>query len=405
METMAARISEQISAFDAATAAATESISSLLDLARELSLDDREAASLLLDAAKAVGVATQAREGQLVQLLAQADRVQANRAGLAPWIATHLDATANKARAIAQSAKRVGAVPELREVLSSGAIGADTIRALTRTAKAVAHTSIDQADSLAKTLDLAAREGVTAANRHIRVLEESLDPGRAEKLLAKQRQRSFARITQVESGMTRIECLIDPERATTMRAAIDLYTADVIRTRQYDGRGDVLPGDIRSTEQIQAHALVRMAEVFLNADPEVRGAKFTAPMLYHAPLFPDGSGMAESVYGELIPLSEVAPAEHPAAHLVEHVDGQPVLLDGKPIDRDPTARLASAAQRIALAFRDRKCSYPGCDRPPTWALHAHHVTPHSKGGPTTMANLALYCAEHHTLVHLPQQVP
>ena len=70
-------------------------------------------------------------------------------------------------------------------------------------------------------------------------------------------------------------------------------------------------------------------------------------------------------------------------------EGQPVLLNGQRLDQDPAARLASSAQRIALGWRDRTCRHPGCGRPSTWALHAHHVTPYGKGGPTVMGNLAL----------------
>ena len=87
-------------------------------------------------------------------------------------------------------------------------------------------------------------------------------------------------------------------------------------------------------------------------------------------------------------------------HLL-HLDqnGEPVLLDGVKIDANPNARLASPAQRIALAYRDQHCSYPGCTRPTTWSLHAHHRTAFSDGGPTIVENLTLLCSEHHVLVH------
>jgi hypothetical protein len=55
-----------------------------------------------------------------------------------------------------------------------------------------------------------------------------------------------------------------------------------------------------------------------------------------------------------------------------------------------------------LAWRDKHCTYPGCDRPPTWGLHAHHKKPYKLDGPTIMRNLALLCAEHHTLIHHPR---
>lgn len=393
---------DAITTLRAANTTADEAIATILTTAHQIHPDDRENAHALLEAAEAIGRSEQARHGQLIQLLAQIDRIRANKGGLAPWIATHLDVTPGRSRAIAQSARRIGHLPELAAPLASGNVGAETVRTLTRAARAIEHTDHDQAATLTTTLDLAANEGASAANRHIRELEESLDPGHAQERLAKQRKRSFARITKIENGMCRLEVLLDPVRATTVRAAIDQQTAAWIRARQYD-RADPLPDDVRSIEQLQAQAVTRLAEVFLNADPAVRGADFTPSTLYYVSLLESDGLLAESVYGDLMPRSAVAPKGDNAARLLEHLDGRPMFLDGMPIDTEPTARLATASQRVALGFRDRQCTHPGCTRPVTWSLNARHQIPYSKGGPTTLDNLVLLCAEHHTLTHHPDQ--
>ena len=315
---------------------------------------------------------------------------------LKPWIATHLDVSDSKARGIAEAARRIGNVPELAEPLSSGRVGADTVRTLTRTAKAIEGTGQDKTTTLTGMLETAGRDGVTAANREIRELEHTLNPGSSQDLLTQQRARSFARVIELEDGRCRIEALLDPIRATIVRSAIDQATAAWIRERQYDGT-DPLPEDVRSTEQIAAHALVRMAEVFLHADSATRGVKFTPQILFTALLSEAEGGLARSVYGTMVPISGL---EDAAVHVLEHdQDGEPVLLDGVEIDADPDARLASPAQRVALASRDRHCTYPGCGRPPTWALHAHHRTAYSQGGPTVTRNLTSLCSEHHVLLH------
>jgi Domain of unknown function (DUF222)/HNH endonuclease len=59
-----------------------------------------------------------------------------------------------------------------------------------------------------------------------------------------------------------------------------------------------------------------------------------------------------------------------------------------------TRRYATAGQRLALAARDRGCSFPGCERPPAWC-EAHHVLEWIKGGPTDLENLTLVCPYHH----------
>jgi hypothetical protein len=402
MGNAAERISDQIAKITELNATLTRETTTLLNLARQFEAEDRDAAAALLDGAELVGRSEQARHGELIQLLAQADRVKAAKGGIAAWVATHLDATPGRAGSIAQAARRIGHLPELSEALSSGRVGAETVRALSRTARAIAHSTHDKPAVLATTLSIAHREGVSAANRHVRILEETLDPGRAEKLLARQRSRSFARIVEVESGMVRLEALLDQARATRVRSAIDRFTGNVLHTRQFD-HTELVPQDVQSVEQIQAEAVTRFAEMYLTASHAERAAPFTATVLYHAPLNPAAdAGLAEDAYGSMVPRTEIAAPDDPATHLIEHEDGEPVLLDGQPINTDPTARLATPAQRMALAFRDRTCTQKGCNRPATWALHAHHLLPHSRGGPTTVENLRLLCSEHHTLTHHPK---
>jgi hypothetical protein len=68
--------------------------------------------------------------------------------------------------------------------------------------------------------------------------------------------------------------------------------------------------------------------------------------------------------------------------------------DGAVLAFGRSVRLATRAQRIALAARDGGCSFPGCTRPPSWC-EAHHVIPWLDGGPTDLNNLCLVCPFHH----------
>jgi hypothetical protein len=67
-------------------------------------------------------------------------------------------------------------------------------------------------------------------------------------------------------------------------------------------------------------------------------------------------------------------------------------------------RLATPGQRAALAARDRGCTWPDCTAPPA-LCEAHHVIWWSRGGPTTIDNLALLCSRHHTTVHAQPEDP
>ena len=396
MDGVAGALREQRGLLAALDARRDRVIASILEHARGLEAADREAAAELLKTAELVGRGEQAAHGRLVLLLAQADRLKAARGGVKAWVATHLDACDGRARGIAEAARRIGAIPELAEPLASGRIGPDTVRALTRTAKAVAGTGRNTTAALTATLATAEHEGVTAAKKQIQILEHTLDPAHGTDLITRQRARSFLRVIELGDGLCRFEAVLDAVRATTLRAAIDLQSADWIRQAQYDHQ-QPLPQDVRSTEQINANALVRLAEVFHLAPPKLRAARFSPTVLYFAT-----HDAAETAYGDLIPLSEL---ENPDAHRIDvddDDDGQPVALDGAKIDTDSSARLASPEQRIALAYRDRHCTYPGCARPTTWSLHAHHLIPFNNGGPTVTKNLTLLCPEHHTLTHQKQ---
>ena len=70
------------------------------------------------------------------------------------------------------------------------------------------------------------------------------------------------------------------------------------------------------------------------------------------------------------------------------------------LDLGRTVRLHNAAQRTALRVRHKTCSAEGCPVPAAWC-HAHHRTPWSRGGKTTVKDGTLLCPRHHRAVHRP----
>ena len=78
----------------------------------------------------------------------------------------------------------------------------------------------------------------------------------------------------------------------------------------------------------------------------------------------------------------------------------PMVLGGtsEPLDLGRRRRLHSPAQRLAMAYRDGGCSAVGCDRPPSMC-QAHHDTPWSAGGRTTVHDGRLLCGYHHRRIH------
>ncbi|WP_034263521.1 HNH endonuclease [Actinospica robiniae] len=490
--------------------------------------EDREAAAASLELAAAIGRIEQVAHGLHLQALAQADRVKAARGGIGPWLAARQGYATGHARALARDARLLACVPDLAPHLTAGELTADATRLLARTVKACKDTSIDPAEATSAILHLVKQDGVSAAAGHVRALEHRLDPDKAKSDHERHRQRSKAESWRLENGLWRFEILLDPARAAVVKAALEALTAHWMRVNGRDGI-QILPEDVKTTEQITAHAFYHLAKVCLNAPPRLRQAAFTPPVIFTAPLpdtdtdaeptttsgpmhnpaaatagtaatavtqdpvappatvaaaanaaagthhhtpatatpatavLPDPvsgtmgptiavmrdpasdtvleersggarggripDGCALSAYDDVIPLAalvrtpptRLAPLRdsarprdrarlHDPAWLEDHArhrilhhdrDHRPVLLDGQPIDQNPHARLASAAQRTALAVRDRTCTYAGCDRPFPWSLEAHHLTPYSEGGATTLTNLTSLCAEHHRTLHHP----
>jgi hypothetical protein len=57
-------------------------------------------------------------------------------------------------------------------------------------------------------------------------------------------------------------------------------------------------------------------------------------------------------------------------------------------------RFFTESQRLAMAARDKGCSFPGCDAP-VHQCQSHHIIDAANGGPTSVDNGCLLCAFHH----------
>lgn len=70
------------------------------------------------------------------------------------------------------------------------------------------------------------------------------------------------------------------------------------------------------------------------------------------------------------------------------------LATGRIIAIETTGRIFNAAQRRAIAARDRECVIPGCHTPAAWC-EIHHVQDWALGGATHTDNGVLLCWFHH----------
>jgi hypothetical protein len=93
----------------------------------------------------------------------------------------------------------------------------------------------------------------------------------------------------------------------------------------------------------------------------------------------------------------ISPAE--ARVLACDADILPAIMgsNSQLLDLGRTTRLFAGDLRQAITLRDRGCVFPGCPREPR-DCDAHHLTPWTAGGTTSLENAALVCPTHHRLV-------
>ncbi|MGA1062366.1 MAG: HNH endonuclease, partial [Ilumatobacteraceae bacterium] len=103
--------------------------------------------------------------------------------------------------------------------------------------------------------------------------------------------------------------------------------------------------------------------------------------------------VCETVDGIPLPIQTVQ-------RLCCEADVLPVVLrsSGEVLHVGRTARVATRAQRRALAALHRTCAHPHCQAAFS-RCQIHHVIPWERGGRTDLDNLIPLCTEHHHLVH------
>jgi len=126
--------------------------------------------------------------------------------------------------------------------------------------------------------------------------------------------------------------------------------------------------------------------------PSNRGLPATLVLTMGIDQLENATGVATTATGGTVPIRDA---------LALATDAHPVLClfdaDGQPLHLGRGARLASAAQRLALYARDRGCTRPGCDMPPQWT-QVHHLDEYQYGGRTDVDKMCLVCPFDHPLI-------
>jgi hypothetical protein len=229
----------------------------------------------------------------------------------------------------------------------------------------------------------ACHEHPAALRRTAAMLLARLDPDGAEPREDELLRRREVTLARNRDGSGRLTGRLSPETAATWETIMDTLSAPAPAE---DGARDE-----RSAGQRRHDALAEAGQRLLRSDslPTAGGVPVTILARTTLAELESGTGLALTARGDLLSVRELA-AMSSDAEIV------PVVCDenGQVLRLGRTRRLASRAQRLALASRDGGCTFPGCDRPAAWT-EVHHVVPWQDGGATDLSNLCLVCRYHH----------
>ena len=275
-------------------------------------------------------------------------------------------------------------LPAVAAAQAEGAISDRHAAVIRATVHALPAAAAEQAEQVEQALTgHAQRLDPDQLGKAARRLLACLDPdGRLPDDADHARRRDLT-LTRLSDGSARLSGYLTPGCTAVTQAWLDALSAPVPAA---DGEPDRRTAGQRrhdAFEDIGRRAL-RGGEL-----PDSGGTPATLLITITLDQLESRAGVASTSHGGLISVPE-------ALRLAGEADLIPVVLTdtGGVLGYGRARRVASSGQRLALAARDRGCSFPACDRPPAWT-QAHHVIPWQDGGPTDLDNLTLVCGYHH----------
>jgi hypothetical protein len=267
------------------------------------------------------------------------------------------------------AARRLPELPQVAQALERGLLSLDKVVELTRFA---------QPREQAGLIRWARHVSVWAIRRRGDLIERAA----VQQDRAVDRGRRLEWWFQAEERRFGLFALLPAAEGAVVASAIERMAARVpVMPQEQD--------DVRA-EARRADALVAIAHASLAADPRPE----PATVVVHTRLEP---GPGPTPGAEL----DRGPVLHPETARRLSCDARVQLIvedgAGNAVRVSPVRRFPPEWMVRQLRYRDRGCVFPGCGT--TAFTVAHHLRHWSRGGPTTLDNLALLCSFHHRLVH------
>jgi len=329
-------------------------------------------------------------DAEFLRLLGRWDRDRAWEADgslSAPaWLVHRTPIAASEAKRLTKAARLVDGHEGLADALGDGAMTAPHVQALSRVvSKAREPLFADhEATLVEQATQLDIRDFTALTSRWAAMADDALSADTHEQTW--ERRHLHASVTM--DGWVAGSFLLDPAAGATLTGVLD-YLAPPDPEDAEDGP--------RSLSQRRADALADLAAHYANGlDPAGNPPNINVVV--------DVAALSGDPLDALLNRRHVDGIGHITQATLEQIGCSAtvtrVVMAGRSVvlDMGRKVRLATAAQRRALAVRDQHCRFPSCLRMPQWC-DAHHIDSWLLQGTTDLPNLILLCRRHHTLIH------
>src|SRR5438128_178931 len=305
---------------------------------------------------------------------------------LTEWLRWRCKLSGGAAAERVEIARQLEKLPRTEAAFASGALGYQHVVVMARAAEHVGATAVRKEEAsllqAAQTMDPGRFTGV-AKN-----FEHRVDAAGALAEANRAYQRRYFHIGEPQDGLVRLDGVLDTEGGATLRTALQAFMKPI-------------KDDARSYGQRCADAVVELARQGSGARRDGAGGKRDGagprPQLVIRASLDTLAGTRGAPAGELAGGGTV-PAEtvqrYACDSAITRITGRGELDH----ELSHATRTIPASTRRALETRDRHCVFTGCGRPLHWC-EGHHLVWWTKGGSTTLPNLALLCRPHHRMVH------
>jgi hypothetical protein len=275
--------------------------------------------------------------------------------------------------------------PEASKALAAGLITAGHADLLTN----IPVKYQDQlAHDLTELLTQAAKESVDEFKLTLRAWRDATAKANGEDPHRQRRDRRRCDIGTNNDGMTQLTALLDPEAGAVVRNTLTSIAQQFLREDQEHNE----PND-RDHRQRLADALTHTCANHSNHPTQTKHREPT--IIVGISLTDLQAGLDGTAYGTgPISADTIRKLACEAGIIPAVLNSNNAVLN-----MGTRTRLATTAQRLALATRyNNQCAHPQCDRPLHWC-HIHHIDHWENGGPTDLDNLIPVCTRHHTQIH------